>query len=80
MNLSYGYDFAASDQSSINKFQGQNTSFRIKNSNIDKKSLKYGFGFYIYEENGILMMIDYEIEKKPSYKSQSGSLYLRYSF
>ncbi|MFT6077460.1 MAG: hypothetical protein ACJATU_000664, partial [Rickettsiales bacterium] len=80
MNLSYGYDFAASDQSSINKFQGQNTSFRIKNSNIDKKSLKYGFGFDIYEENGILMMIDYEIEKKPSYKSQSGSLYLRYSF
>ncbi|MFT6105828.1 MAG: hypothetical protein ACJA0S_000295 [Rickettsiales bacterium] len=79
-SVSYGYDFLASDQSSMNRFEGQNYSFRIKNSNIDKESLKYGFGLDIYEKNGILMMIDYEVEEKPTYKSQLGSLYFRYGF
>ncbi len=80
IKLSFGYDFLASDQSSTNHFQGQNSSFQIKNSNIDKASLKYGFGFDIYEEDGFLLVVDYDVEVKSSYKSKTGSIYLRYDF
>ena len=80
IKLSYGYDFLASDQSSTNHFQGQSSSFQIKNSNIDKSSLKYGFGFGFDVGEGILLVADYDVEEKASYKSKSSSLYLRYDF
>jgi uncharacterized protein with beta-barrel porin domain len=80
LKLSYGYDFLASGQSSTNRFQGQNSSFQIKNSNIDKASLKYGFGLDIYVDEGILLVVDYDAEVKASYKSKTGSIYLRYDF
>ncbi len=80
IKLSYGYDFLGSDQSSTNRFQGQSSSFQIKNSNIDKASLKYGLGFDIYEKEGILLVVDYDVEVKSSYKSKTGSIYLRYDF
>jgi len=80
IKLSYGYDFLASDQSSTNRFQGQSSNFQIKNSNIDKASLKYGFGFNIYAEEGILLIVDYDVEVKSSYQSKTGSIYLRYNF
>ncbi len=80
IKLSYGYDFLGKAQSSTNHFQGQNSSFQIKNPNVDKASLKYGFGFDIYEAEGILLTADYDVEKKSSYLSKSSSLYLRYDF
>lgn len=80
IKLSYGYDFLAQDQSSTNSFQGQNSSFEIKSSNIDKASLKYGLGFDVYQEDGVLVVVDYDVEIKASYKSKTGSIYLRYDF
>ncbi|MFT5703927.1 MAG: outer membrane autotransporter protein, partial [Rickettsiales bacterium] len=79
-NLSYGYDFLGAEQSSVNSFEGQNSSFEIKNSNIDRASLKYGLGFDFYEEGGVLISFNYGVEQKKSYKAQTGSLYLRYDF
>ncbi|MES2677733.1 MAG: autotransporter domain-containing protein [Pseudomonadota bacterium] len=80
IKLSYGYDFLAQSQSSRNRFQGQSSSFEIKNSNIDKASLKYGLGFDVCVQEGIFLAADYDVEEKANYKSNSGSLYLRYDF
>ena len=43
-------------------------------------SLKYGLGFDVYIQEGVLLAADYDVEEKASYKSNSGSLYLRYDF
>jgi outer membrane autotransporter protein len=80
IKLSYGYDFLNSDQSSTNHFQGQSSSFQIKNSNIDKSSFKYGVGLNIYQKAGFLLDLKYDVEVKSSYKSKVGSVYLRYDF
>jgi uncharacterized protein with beta-barrel porin domain len=80
IKLSYGYDLLAGKQSSKNNFVGQGNYFIITNSNTNKTSLKYGFGLDLYKKDNVLFAVDYEVEQKSSYKSNSASLYMRYNF
>ncbi|MCE3255351.1 MAG: hypothetical protein K0R25_845 [Rickettsiaceae bacterium] len=80
IRASYGYDIIGDDQSSTNNFVGQTASFQAKATNVDQGSLQLGVGLNIYTDDLVTIGLDYILESKSRYTSNSASARVRYNF
>jgi hypothetical protein len=77
ITFSIGRNLASNKQSSVSSFAG--ASFE-NDSRTDRNSIKYGFGFDIYKQEDLTLLLAYEAEEKSKYHSDSGSVYVKYNF
>lgn len=69
VRISYGYSLINDAPDLVSNFEGQNSSFNSKISNVDRGSLKLGMAFYAYHAEATTFGLDYDFEKRATYQS-----------
>lgn len=80
ISASYGYDFAGDEQKSTATFIGQNTSFATSGAKVAQGSLMLGTGVSFYTKNDVTVSVNYGLEYRSDYVSNSGWLRVGYKF
>lgn len=79
-SASYGYDLIGDQQKSTNNFVGQTTTFASEGAKVAQGSFKVGTGFALYTTDDVTFSLNYGLEYRTGYTSNSGWLRIRYGF
>jgi uncharacterized protein with beta-barrel porin domain len=80
IKASYGYDFIGDEPVLTSNFVGQTASFKTEAPRVYQGSMQIGAGLNIYSSDGFITTLNYSFESRANYKSNSGSIRLRYNF
>ena len=70
VKISYGYSLINDAPDLVSNFEGRDSSFNTKISDVDRGSLKLGIAFEAYHAEATTFGLDYDFEKKATYQSQ----------